>query len=64
MEFVWSDDLARLLLNEEGVKVSQVRHWITTPIAYRLSDDLDPVSFARQLLDTELDHPVDQVKVS
>ncbi|MGI9611095.1 MAG: hypothetical protein ACR2NL_12450 [Acidimicrobiia bacterium] len=53
MVFVWSDDLALLLRDEGEASTTQLGHWISSPIGYRLPDDTDPTAFARRLLDRE-----------
>ncbi len=49
LEFVWSDDLAKLLVQEDGVEHSELSHWILTPVGYRLPDQISAVDFAREL---------------
>ena len=51
--FVWSDDLALLLRDEGEASTNELGHWITSPIGYRLPEDMDSVSFARHLLNRE-----------
>lgn len=53
MEFVWSDDLAMLLVDVEGTPASQVTHWLSRPIGYRLPEDTSPLTFGRLLLESE-----------
>ncbi len=53
VRFVWSDDLALLLRDEGDATTYQLSHWITRPIAYRLPDDEEPLTFARRLFAEE-----------
>ncbi|NNL48287.1 MAG: hypothetical protein HKO76_07965 [Acidimicrobiia bacterium] len=53
MGFVWSDDLAMLLVTEDGKERSELAHWLARPVAYRLPDDLSVLSFARKTLEQE-----------
>ena len=50
MVFVWSDDLALLLADAGDATVTQLQHWITSPVGYRLSEGEDPLALARRLL--------------
>ena len=53
MEFVWSDELAALLIEEDAMDPSQFRSWLSRPIAYRLPEDASPLVFGRRLLELE-----------
>ena len=55
MVFVWSDDLALLLRDEGEASTNQLGHWISSPVGYRLPEDIDPATFARRLLAREAD---------
>lgn len=50
MEFVWSDELAMLLVEEDGEDLSELAGWCQRPVGHRLPDDLTPLLFGRQLL--------------
>lgn len=53
MQFVWSDDLARLLVDEGEAAPAEVAHWATAIVGHRLPDDTSPFEFARRLLRDE-----------
>lgn len=50
MAWLWSDDLARLLVEHGVADESTVAEWITTPIAFRVDDEEEPRSAAHRLL--------------
>jgi hypothetical protein len=50
MAWLWTDTLAALLLEHDGVAPESVAAWVQRPSAYRLPDGCDPLSLARQLL--------------
>lgn len=56
MTWFWSDDLARLLIEVDGVAPTRLRDWISGPTAYR--GDGEPLDFARHLLAAT--EPVDE----
>ena len=53
LQFVWTDDLARLLIEEDGVGVDQLRTWLGSPVGYPLPLEHGPIEFARNLLAAE-----------
>lgn len=53
VQFVWSDDLAQLLLDNGEASPHQVGRWLSRPIGHRLQDEQSPLSFARELLAAE-----------
>lgn len=53
VQFVWSDDLAQLLLDNSEASAHQVGHWLARPIGHRLPEGESPLSFARRLLAAE-----------
>ena len=55
LQFVWTDDLARLLIEEDGAGAEQLRTWLGSPVGYPLPDELSPLQFARALFATEQD---------
>jgi hypothetical protein len=55
LQFVWSDDLARLLIDEEEATPTEVADWMTTIVGYRLPDDRTPLQFALELWDRHND---------
>ncbi len=57
MTWFWSDDLARLLIERDGVPPQRVSAWISGPTAHR--SDLGALEFARQLLTEEDRHGSD-----
>lgn len=54
MTWFWSDDLARLLIERDGVPPQRVAAWISGPAAHR--SDLGALELARQLLAEEDGH--------
>lgn len=53
LQFVWSDDLARLLVERGEATRPQVGHWLSRPVGHRLPDRESPLAFARSLLAAE-----------
>jgi hypothetical protein len=53
MAWYWTDDLARLVIDHDGVPPERLATWLSVPSAYR--SDLEPIAFARELF--ELDAP-------
>jgi hypothetical protein len=51
MAWLWTDTLAALLLEHDGVAPESVAEWVRRPSAYRLPEGSDPLSLARQLLE-------------
>jgi hypothetical protein len=51
MAWFWSDDLARLLIERDGVSPKRVAEWLSGPTAHR--SDLGALEFARELLGEE-----------
>lgn len=49
MAWYWTDDLARLVIEHDGVDPGRLTNWLATPSAYR--SDLEPLAFARELFD-------------
>jgi hypothetical protein len=47
MAWQWSDDLARLVIENDAVPREQLGEWLTNPTAHRC--DGDPLDFARAL---------------
>ncbi len=50
MAWLWSDDLARLLISKGMTDASRVAEWIHTPVAFAVPDDVDPEEVAAALL--------------
>ena len=50
MTWLWTDTLAALLLEHDGVEAELVSAWVERPIGYRLEDGQDPLGLARRLL--------------
>jgi hypothetical protein len=48
---MWSDDLARLLIERGEASARQLQDWLDRPIG--LASESDPVDFARVLLATD-----------
>ncbi len=53
VEFVWSDELALLLAEEDGNDRLELSHWFSRPIAHRLPDGTSPLTLGRDLLEQE-----------
>ncbi len=53
MEFAWTDDLARLLDEEDGEERRDLSAWLSRPVAYRLPEDESVLKFARELFERE-----------
>ena len=51
MAWFWSDDLARILIEHDGVAPQRVADWLSGPTAHR--SDLGALEFARELLGEE-----------
>ena len=51
MQFVWSDDLARMLVEEGEAGPADLLGWNTSIVGYRLPDGTTPLQFALQLWD-------------
>ncbi len=50
MAWLWSDDLARLLIEEGAAEPSSLADWITSPVAFAVPEDADPRLVAADLL--------------
>ncbi|HSF86941.1 MAG TPA: hypothetical protein VLG28_14960 [Acidimicrobiia bacterium] len=48
MAWLWSDDLARLLIERDGIPPHRVADWLSGPTAHRT--ELGALEFARELL--------------
>jgi hypothetical protein len=51
LQFVWSDDLAGLLVDEGEATPAEVAEWMTRIIGYRLPEGRTPLQFALELWD-------------
>jgi hypothetical protein len=51
MPWMWSDDLARLLIERGEASARQLQDWLDRPTA--LASESDPVEVARSLLATD-----------
>jgi hypothetical protein len=51
MPWMWSDDLARLLIERGEASAPQVQDWLERPIGF--ASESDPVEVARILLATD-----------
>lgn len=54
MTWLWTDDLARLLVEHDGVSPERLVRWVMQPVALRAADG-EPLQQARRLLDEEDD---------
>jgi len=50
MAFLWTDTLAALLMEHDGIAPEQVEEWRVRPVAYRIGEGMDPLTLARGLL--------------
>ena len=50
MTFLWTDTLAALLMEHDGIAPERVARWRDHPVAYRLGEGMDPLVLARGLL--------------
>ena len=50
MRWLWTDDLAALLVQADHVDPLLVADWVTAPFAYRAGETDDPLMVARSLL--------------
>ncbi len=55
MAWLWSDDVARMLIDEGLVEASRVSEWIASPVAFAVAEDADPRAVGSGLLG--LDQP-------
>ena len=53
MPWFWTDDLADLLIEHEGVRPESLTEWKLRPVAIAVADNTDPVDVARALLGVE-----------
>ena len=53
MAWLWSDDLARMLVAEGQAEPSQVAEWIASPVAFAVDDEADPRVLGPELLGLE-----------
>ena len=51
LQFVWSDDLAQLLVDEGEATASDLTDWTTAIVGYRLPEGRTPLQFALELWD-------------
>jgi hypothetical protein len=50
MAWLWTDTLAALLVEADGVAPETVAAWVERPVGYRIDDGGDPLVFARRVL--------------
>lgn len=50
MAWFWTDDLARILIDEGAVSREAVQDWISRPVGVAVAEDADPVQIGRFLL--------------
>ena len=53
MRWLWTDDLAALVVEADGIDPGQVADWLAAPVAYRVDEADDPLTVARTLLNDE-----------
>jgi hypothetical protein len=49
MTWLWTDSLATLLVEHDGVAPGDLLGWLSRPTAYRVSDEQDPLATARSI---------------
>lgn len=54
MAWIWTDDLAGLLIDDAGFDPAACSSWIRRPVAYALPDDADLLEAAMRLWETEV----------
>ena len=50
MPWFWTDDLADLLIEQEGVRPEALTDWKQRPVALSVPEHTEPLDFARALL--------------
>ena len=50
MPWFWTDDLADLLIEQEGVRPESLTEWKQRPVAISVPDNAEPLEVARALL--------------
>lgn len=50
MAWLWTDTLAALLVEHDGIAPESVADWVRCPTAERVPDGVDPLALARNLL--------------
>lgn len=51
--WLWTDTLASLLAEHDGVPFERLAVWVHHPVGHRLDDGQDPLGLARLLLEAE-----------
>ena len=62
MAWFWSDDLARLLIERDGISPERVSDWLSGPMAHR--SDIEALEFARKLLGASSEDHEDAAQTS
>lgn len=53
MPWAWTDDLARLLIEQEGRTAEEFVDWLSRPAAIRVPDDVEVIDAARTMAGDE-----------
>lgn len=53
MPWFWTDDLARMLIDQDGYRPEALAEWTQRPAALAVPDHTDPLEFARLLADAK-----------
>lgn len=53
MPWLWSDDVARMLLERELARQDEVGEWLSHPVALAIEESDDPVEIGLRLLREE-----------
>jgi hypothetical protein len=62
MAWFWSDDLARLLIERDGISPERVSAWLSGPVAHR--SDGEALELARTLLGAASEDHADATQTS
>jgi hypothetical protein len=50
MAWLWTDTLAALLVEHDGVAPEGLSEWVRRPVGYRVEEGVDPLVLARRVL--------------
>jgi hypothetical protein len=53
MPWFWTDDLANLLIDQDGYRPDSLTEWTRRPAALAAPEGIDPLEFARSLTASE-----------
>jgi hypothetical protein len=64
MPWLWTDTLAALLIEHDGIAPAALDGWRRNPVGHRLGDGQDPLALARALLAREPPQPPDATEAA